>query len=469
MSGKTAQTIVENRRQVVFGVAPEAKNAAPPAAQEAAGAALGKNALSFTPPPREKLQNTREQRYFLLAGARALLLQEGKKEGLLYPSEFHKTAKCLHVMRAYTANVHHSKTFNSAFYSGLVTCASTWACPVCAAKIQERRRLEVSYAMDLAYARHLQPVMVTLTFPHYMWQKLQDLIDRQKRALAKLRAGDPWTRFKNRWGYVGLIRSLELTKGRSGWHPHVHELWFVDANADTEKMKEQILARWEKKCIAEGLLDPSKPAQIKAFRKYAVDVKGNCSNSDYLAKMDAPEHWGTDRELVKATSKQGKEKGLHPFGLLANYAQNGDVKAGAAFVEYVQAMRGKAQLFWSPGLKDFFGLKDKSDEEISEEKNEEADLLGGIDSEDWKTVREAKAQAHVLTEAENGGWPAVERLVERLTLAEIKRIEALLKEPDCTFWPSAEPPTQVGGEDSGQLGSGTDPRGISAMPKLGAA
>ena len=38
------------------------------------------------------------------------------------------------------------------------------------------------------------------------------------------------------------------------------------------------------------------------------------------------------------------------------------------FREFATAFKGARQLFWSSGLKDLFGLRDKSDEEILEEK-----------------------------------------------------------------------------------------------------
>lgn len=400
-----------------------------------AGGRLGKYAPSSTPPTREardvdrkKIQATRAERYQLLAMSRALLLQEGKKAGLLYPGNYHSTAKCRHVTRSRFVGVHTSRDHAGAFYSGLVTCGSVWACPVCAAKIQERRREEIAQGMEWAYAKGLQPVMVTLTFPHYAWQELSVLLAQQAFALEKLRAGNPWTRFKDRHGFEGLIRGLELTYGTNGWHPHTHEMWFVSGDVDAQKMKVHILARWERVCARAGLLDLTDEKQLAAFREHAVDVKGWCSTSDYLAKFDEARHWGADRELAKSSTKEGRAKGLHPFALLANAAE-GDKAAGALFVQYVDAMRRKAQLYWAPRLKAKVGLVEKSDEDLAEESREAADALGYLELDDWRTVREARAQAQLLDAAEAGGWPAVESLLERLTLAEIARLEAMLSSP----------------------------------------
>jgi hypothetical protein len=267
--------------------------------------------------------------------------------------------------------------------------------------------------------------MVTLTFPHRSWHSLRELLDRQADALKRLRAGAPWTRFKESVGFEGLIRSLELTHGANGWHPHTHELWFVRSDVEADALKRRVLERWRNVCAAAGLLDLDDEKQVQAFNRRAVDVKGNCSASDYLAKQDESRHWGADREIAKASSKSGRAKGLHPFALLAEYSEK-NVKAGETFLEYAAAIHGRAQLFWSPGLKARVGVKQKSDEQLAEESRSKADELGALARDDWRTVREAKHQAQVLDAAETGGMAAVEALVLRLTVDAIARIEAQL-------------------------------------------
>jgi hypothetical protein len=374
---------------------------------------------------RNAIQSTRAERYFLQSSVRSLLLNAGKKAGLQHPANYHRTAKCKHVRHGEAVGVHLAQQHGSAFYSGLVTCGSVWACPVCTAKVQERRREEIAQGIEWAYKSGYQPMLVTLTFPHYAWQKLSKLLEQQAKALKLLRVGAPWQRFVERQNYQGLIRSLELTHGQNGWHLHTHELWFLDKNADADQVKATVLERWKSACARAGLLDLSNAAQVSAFEAHAVDVKGNCSASDYLAKMDDSKHWGVDRELAKSTSKAGKASGKHPFGLLADYA-NRDLRAGRLFLAYVLAMKGKRQIFWTHGLKKRAGVGEISDEALAEQEREDADLLGGLTDDDWQTVRAAGARAQVLNAAESGGWPAVQSLLERLTLAEIKRLEALL-------------------------------------------
>lgn len=381
----------------------DAKHQGGAAAQSPARGALGKNTKSATPPQGYAV---RAQRYQLLAAARALFLHSGKRAGLEHPANFHRTAKCTHTTRGGDVGVHASREHGRAFYSDLVLCGSVWACPVCAAKIQERRREEIAKAIDWAYREGLQPVMVTLTFPHYVWQVLRELRDQQADALHRLRAGEPWRRFKKAHGFRALIRGLELTYGENGWHLHTHELWFVDACVDADAMREKVLDRWRSSCARAGLLDLANAAQVRAFDAHAVDVKGWCSASDYLAKQDENRHWGADRELAKASTKEGRAKGLHPFGLLANAAE-GDKVSGARFLEYAEAMKGKAQLYWSTGFKAVVGVVEATDEELAEEERDSADLLGRLSLLQWHRVRDADQRAELLEAAETGGWPAV--------------------------------------------------------------
>ena len=407
--------------------------------RQAVPAQLGTYAKSITPPlgrpvsgsPIPKMgevltliRGLRAQRYELQATARLVLSKAGRAAGLEYGHDYHRTAKCAHVTRGAGVGVHLATEQKSAFYSGLVTCGSVWSCPVCAAKVQERRREEIAMAINWGYKSGLQPVMVTLTFPHRSWHSLRDLLKRQADALQRMRNGAPWARVKAWAGYRGLIRALELTHGANGWHPHTHEIWFVRAGLDAAELREKVLARWQAACVRAGLLDPNDQAQVDAFQAHAVDVKGNCSASDYLAKQDDSRHWGADRELSKASTKAGRAKGVHPFAFLATART--DRRAARLFVAYSLAMRGKRQLFWSPGLKDLVGLREISDEQLAEEQREAADELGRLDADDWHTVRQAGARAKVLDAAESGGWPAVQALLEALTRAEISRLEALM-------------------------------------------
>ncbi len=376
---------------------------------------LGIYAKSTSPPPspEEKKRALRADRYWLQATARALFVAEGRKAGLPHPHDYAKTAKCLHVRRDPTVTVYQSIEHRTAFYGGLITCGSGAACPVCAAKVQERRRAELAKLIEWAYEQGYQPIMVTLTAPHTRSQKLKELRQKQAKALSGLRSGKGGQTMRERLGFEGLARALEVTYGQHGWHLHTHELWLVRKDVDADAAKALILERWRASCAKAGLLDLGNAAQVRAFDLHSVDVKGNCSTSDYLAKMDDSKHWGADRELAKASSKAGKRSGLHPFGLLAEAAE-GDVKAGRLYVEYAAAMKHQALIFWSRGLKARVGVDEISDEAVAAKLDDKADALGQMMPEQWILVLRHKARARLLDAVETGGWPAVLALLKSL-------------------------------------------------------
>ena len=143
-----------------------------------------------------------------------------------------RTAKCLRI-RAYDKDVQvwKSKNHKTASYAGLQTCGSVWVCPVCGAKVVERRRGEIQQAMAMHRACGGEVHLLTLTVPHTRFNALDDLLERQGKALQGfLRDFTVKAVFKE-MGYIGQIRGYETTHGRkgtnNGWHPHFHFLQFV--------------------------------------------------------------------------------------------------------------------------------------------------------------------------------------------------------------------------------------------------
>lgn len=370
---------------------------------------LGKTAKSTAPLVAEKIQENRKERFKLQSVAAKLLSANAEEKVRKNPhkkvGDIHRTCDCTWTAISSHVVVKKSPEFKTAHYKNLATCGSVWACPVCTAKIQERRRGEIAVAMDKHYDEAKgQVMMVTLTAPHYSHQSLKELRDMQRDALSKFRNGSgAFKRMLDKQGYIGLIRSLEVTVSeRNGWHLHTHELWFVDKKADLKKIRKRTLERWESACLKAGLLNAFDKKQMKAFREHSVDIKGSVSCSEYLAKMDDSKHWGADREVAKSSTKSGKKKGLHPFGLLAEVADDTEKSdwCAAKFIEYCNVMKGSRQLFWSRGLKDHFGINDKSDEELAREETNELIHVVDINIPTWKNIRKTGGRSTVLELAE---------------------------------------------------------------------
>ena len=359
-----------------------------------------------------QIKATRALRYQAHSQARQILVKHG---AIGRPTDTdpesdsarnkYRTAKCRYVNFSDVA-VNHSAKFDAAHYGGLTTCGSVWACPICASRIQERRRVELEKLVAWAELQGLMIVLVTFTFPHRAFQTLLDLLTMQASAYKLLRQTRGYREYMKKLGFVGLVRSLEVTHGLNGWHPHTHELWLVKKPID----QSTLVNFWQRACISAGLLDISDYRTHAAFQLHAVDVRFDVTCADYLAKQDDSRTWGVAHEVAKATSKAGRAKGVHPHHFLIRQA-SGDSQR---FLEYVDAMKGKRQLYWSPGLKCKASIDEKTDEELATDQEETADLLTLLSTEHWKLIRGNDARAELLDAAETGGLPSILALLKSL-------------------------------------------------------
>ncbi len=359
--------------------------------QEAGIASLGTIA-KLTAKTSLEAKKLRTERFNLLSKIRAILLSAGTALELSPPTKFHRTSLCKHAVTGTAGvGVNKLKNANKAFYTGLQTCGSVWTCPVCANKIQELRRLEIAHAMKHFYAIGKQALMITFTFPHERTQKLDDILTRFKNALDEMRAGGTWRRYFKSCGFEGLITSLEITHGSNGWHPHTHELFFIDWDLNDQEVVDFVKKQWLKACLSQNLVSEEK---IDDFLKHSIDIRFNCSTSDYLAKFDCKTNWGIDREIAKASTKKGRFAGKHPFQLAEENKDD-------LFIEYVEAIKGRHQLRWSRNLKKNVGIKEFTDKQTAEmEGNDIVEMLGIISKSDWFKVLDKELRSAILDLAE---------------------------------------------------------------------
>jgi hypothetical protein len=271
---------------------------------------------------------------------------------------------------------------NKAKFSGLQTCSSVWMCPVCAAKITERRRsLELAPALVLARAQGLHVYMVTYTLRHNHSDRLGDLLDGLRKARKASRSGAAYVRIAARHGIVGSIRALEVTHGANGWHPHIHELLFLDVAPDRVGLVADLRAQWDRGLAKAGL---------KAVNSHGCDVAETYKHvEEYVAKYGKEPKWGVAEEMSKQPVKKARDKsGKSAFQLLSDFTFEGDLKAGALFVEYAQVLHGSRQLYWSPGLKKRFGVDDLTDEQIEamEETEKGCVVLDRLSESEWRCI-----------------------------------------------------------------------------------
>ena len=151
----------------------------------------------------------------------------------------------------------HMGSEGKAFYSGLRVCGSVWACPVCASKISERRKVEVQAGMAVAKAKGWKVVLVTLTVSHNTYSDVAMLAEMVPKAFSKLWNGRAGIELRESLGLKGYVRALETTIGKNGFHPHLQVLMFIDPNLTTQQVHYLIAPPWQIMAVCVGLSEPS--------------------------------------------------------------------------------------------------------------------------------------------------------------------------------------------------------------------
>lgn len=310
-----------------------------------------------------------------------------------------RTSKCLRIRSAdvLKVQVHHSKEKGKASYGGLQTCGSVWACPVCAQKVANQRRIEMQRLIKRHQATGGDVLMITRTFPHTRFDSLKDSLTAFQDAETRYHRGKQYKKAFQNVGLVGSVKALEVTYGKNGWHPHVHEIILTRKKvsaADHGLLLSKMFQRWERFCLKVGLPAPS--------AQHGLTIQKADKAGAYISK------WGIEDEITKGHIKQGNRESCTPFdflraGLLSN-SQDADKASGALFREYVKAFHGKVQLRFSRGLKALYDIEEMTDDELAEKTEDDSALLGEIETCEWKQILKTGKRGLLLEKLSSGDW-----------------------------------------------------------------
>lgn len=283
-----------------------------------------------------------------------------------------------------------SQDHGKAFFTGLQVCASVWACPVCAAKISERRRAELVTAVALSKLRGWSVMLLTVTVPHGFGDDLKNLLDQIHDAWRRTTTGRAGKKFRKLISLAGTVRSLEVTYGSNGFHPHLHVLLFLE-NPDFSPFQVQRLFSpiWQDACVKSGLSRPSD--------EHGCRVDDGSRAASYASK------WGLESELTKSHMKHGKHGSRTPWDFLRAFLtkSKGWEQSAHLFRTYAQNFKGRRQLYWSNGLRDLLALgKEATDEEVAVRQEDNSFFLAEITDDQWRAILFTKSESAVLDMAE---------------------------------------------------------------------
>lgn len=283
-----------------------------------------------------------------------------------------------------------------AAFHNVETCSSVWACPVCSARISERRRGELNTLLAWARSEGLTAALVTLTLRHAAGESLETVLAVLKGAKTAFHNSRAWRQYRALGVVVGFVTATEVTYGAHGWHPHVHMI--VIGHVGLVPLLDSLRSEWEAALELVGA----------SGNGYAYQVQDASGAGDYVGK------WGAAGEMTLAGKKTGRAGSRGVWQLLAD-ASAGDAGAGVLWLEYEKAMRGKRQLVWSRGLKDAAGLADLDDAEVLEVEDLEHDLESveslEIGAALWAEVLYGRERVKVLELAEQDLGTCVEWLL----------------------------------------------------------
>lgn len=253
--------------------------------------------------------------------------------------------------KATHATIVHDRTHGTAYVRNLHQCHNAWACPVCSEKNSREREREILDLEEYCSKNGYFLAMATLTVRHKKSDKVAILIDDMLKSVRAFWSGKWATKFKKNWGFIGHVRSLEVTySDKNGFHPHLHYLLILKdrpSDLQLEQLQDVFFERWSDVC---------------AKQDNAVSPSGFCleaaERGTYVTK------WGISAELTKHQYKNDS-KTMNIWSLLASSVDNAE--HGEKWIEFYGAVKKRAQIMWSPGLK-------KLVEDFIEQQEEDTDL-----------------------------------------------------------------------------------------------
>lgn len=309
--------------------------------------------------------------------------------------------------------------------SGLKRCRSPWACPYCAPKIRQRRAAELTELVHRARSMGHVALLVTYTLPHKAGEPLADVFGHLSDAWRRMWSGRWAEAFKADTGMTGAVRAYEVTFGDNGWHPHVHQVIFLDcaerdADAASVDLWLRLFQRWVGSVEAVCGRRPSALHGIDVEVVHDPDIVG-----DYVAGAGS---WSIGSELTAGPVKITRAgTSVTPFEILGSAAVWGCSDAAQLWAEYENATTGRHAIQASRGLYDLYGVTEASEDEAAapEAANVVAEVV--VDLGDWVLLVEYHATDRFVMAVEEwaatgSGGPPTARMLLLEVLGERRRM-----------------------------------------------
>lgn len=301
-------------------------------------------------------------------------------------------------------------------YSGIERCGSIWACPHCAAVIRAGRAAEIEQAVSTHQETGGSVVFFTGTLRHHQADDLETTLDAILEGWRKLTAGRPWKRIKEKYQVSGYIRSIEVTHGGHGWHPHAHVLLFLDADISPGQLEELRPTLYELWATCVEKAGGKRPTE-KGLDLQKLDDDGKLL-ARYLSKVQDEKKrqgWSAGAEMTRSDVKTGRGSSITPFQLLDDDLEGyTEEQRARLWREFYQVSKGRRAITWSRGLKARCCIGEVTDADLLDEA-ESTVLVWQTSARAYRQVLrfEPVALAVALELAEHEKWGDLAEILPR--------------------------------------------------------
>lgn len=251
---------------------------------------------------------------------------------------------------------------------------------MCARSIRARHARELVRVAQAHREAGGRVYFMTLTLRHGYGDALRPLRRGLTDAWRRLVRGAPWQRWADEVGWVGYARSIDITHGVNGWHPHLHALAFTrhamtaaDARALAERWRAVVIAELGAAHAPDVDTVTSAPSERVVLATPGLRVD-RCHAGDreatYLAKLGLEvagpgktggrTQWAVladaVREVELATADRDGSVDVERLG-----RERGDWTNVWRWRAYARAMRGARCLTWSRRLRELYAPEEDDD------------------------------------------------------------------------------------------------------------
>ncbi len=309
------------------------------------------------------------------------------------------------------------------YFANIQHCGLGWVCPVCNYKIQTEKTKQLNEAL-LQYTQKGYVVYFgAVTLPHYQSEALEDnlktLLDGwnwvkshrtvkkeirsriEKFPIVDFKTGEVLKTIKNKPDFW-YVRSLEITYGKNGFHPHLHPIFILrkeDAENYLKAFKDKYLD-WLKKNDKDNQHTEQRAfmyeewdGSFEKLTEYVNKTKIKEGISDEKAELIYNIKKENSRkkladELTRGQNKKSRE-GVTPWEMLLYIKEKTKFRFSRSpkelFREYAEATKGKSMLQTCQYFYQYIGLDELEEAEILKDDKTEK-VLFSIEKPLWKKL-----------------------------------------------------------------------------------